>query len=117
MGPGGGERAVGRGEAVLIRAVAPLDNLDVMARQRGIPPGATPSRLRGISNGPGKLTQAMAIDLGFDGKSFGDDDLRLVDLGRDLSNRNIGVSPRIGITRAADFPLRFFIKDSPWLSR
>ncbi len=92
-------REAGRGEAVLIRAVAPL---------RGTV---------GPTDGPGKLAKALAIDRSHDGLRFDRPDLQLVDLGRDVRRSLIGVTPRIGITRDADLPLRFFLKDSRWLSR
>lgn len=92
-------REAGRGEAVLIRAVAPLEG-EV-----------------GPTDGPGKLAKALAIDRRHDGLRFDRPDLRLVDLGRPVRKSLIGVSPRIGITRDASLPLRFFIKNSKWLSR
>lgn len=92
-------REAGRGDAVLIRAVAPL--------QGDVAP----------TNGPGRLTKALAIDLKHDGRRFDHPDLALVDLGRSLPKALVGVSPRIGITQDKDLPLRFFIKESEWLSR
>lgn len=92
-------REAGRGEAVLIRAVAPVKG-DV-----------------GPTDGPGKLAKALGIDRRHDGQRFDRPDLRLVDLGNRIPKSLIGVSPRIGISRDADLPLRFFIKDSGWLSR
>ena len=92
-------REAGRGEAVLIRAVAPLEG-EI-----------------GPTDGPGKLAKSLGIDRRHDGLRFDRPDLSLVDLGRRVRKSLIGVSPRIGISRDAELSLRFFIKDSEWLSR
>ncbi len=110
-------REAGRGEGVLVRAVAPLENLALMARNRGIDPAAPPGRLKTISNGPGKLTEALGVDLKLNGTTYDRPELALLDLGTELTPRSIGTSPRVGISLAADLPLRFYIKDSSWLSR
>ena len=92
----------GDGAAVLIRAVAPLDGLDVIRRRRGAVPD------RQLTNGPGKLGQAFAITGEHDGMVATDrSPLRLLRQAR--PRRSIEVTPRIGITRAADWPLRFLL--------
>jgi DNA-3-methyladenine glycosylase len=92
-------REEGRGEAVLLRALAPLSG--------EIAP----------TNGPGRLTKALGITIAQNGWRLDRRELALVDFGRRVPRSRIGVSPRIGITQDADLPLRFFIKDSEWLSR
>ncbi len=101
----------GKGEAVLLRALAPLEGWEVFRKNR---PGVPDSSLL---NGPGKLTQALGIFREHNGWRFDRPDFQLLDLGRDYSSRQIGSSPRIGITKAKTRPWRFFIKGSPWLSR
>jgi DNA-3-methyladenine glycosylase len=98
--------------AVLIRAVEPLQGLDVMARRRG-------TGRRDLTRGPGRLTQAFGITGELDGHPLDRPPLTLhpapaADDGDDL---DIGVGPRVGITRAADWPLRFWLRDSMWVSR
>lgn len=104
-------RAKGVGEAVLLRAAAPLEGIEAMRKNRG------GMKDRQLLNGPGKLCQALAIDLLYNGFTFDREDFKLVDLGRILPGKLIGVSPRIGISKAKDDELRFYVKGSPWLSR
>lgn len=103
----------GIGEAILLRAAAPILGIETLRKNRGsrdIPD-------RNLLSGPGKLTQALGIDLSYNGLAFDRDDLKIVDLGKALTNKSIGTSPRIGISKAKEDELRFFIKGSPWLSR
>jgi DNA-3-methyladenine glycosylase len=90
------------GAAVLIRAVIPVDGMSVIRHRRG---AVADSQL---TNGPGKLGQAFAITGDADGMVATDSSaLRL--LPRKLRPRSIAVTHRIGITRAADWPLRFLL--------
>lgn len=100
----------GIGSAVLLRAVEPLDGLPRLQRRR---PAAR--RERDLTNGPGKLCAAYGITGAIDGTSLQRGAVRIV-RGRDVDDSAVLVSPRIGITRAADWPLRFFIADSPFVS-
>ena len=105
--------AAGIGEAVLIRALEPLTGIPLMERRRGT------SVLKNLCNGPGKLVQAMGLTPHHNGahlmrglltlhsrKSFGGS-----------SDLEIAVSRRIGITKAAELPLRFWIKGNRFVSR
>ncbi|HPD93308.1 MAG TPA: DNA-3-methyladenine glycosylase [Pararhodobacter sp.] len=93
-----------RGHAVLIRALEPLSGIEAMAARRG--PG------RPLCKGPGMLAQALGIDGDDDGRPFGTPDFRL-----DLAPPADWLTgPRIGITRATDWPMRFGLP-GPWLSR
>lgn len=105
-------REIGRGEAVLLRAAAPVWGDARMLRHRGMK--AIEPRLL---NGPGKMTQALGIDLAFNGLTYDLETFKLIDLGRQFKPSQIGRSTRIGITKAADELLRFYVKGSPWLSR
>ena len=92
------------GGAVLIRAVIPVDGLATIRRRRG------PVADRQLTNGPGKLGQAFAITGGEDGMVATDESpLRLVASERRVRGA-IEVTARIGITRAADWPLRFVLR-------
>lgn len=100
----------GLGAAVLIRAVEPLEGLPLMRRRRGI------QEERLLCSGPGRLTQALGITRALDQRGMHSSSA-LVLRGRPLTEAEIEVTPRIGITRAADWPLRFLIRDSRWASR
>ncbi len=100
--------------AVLIRAVEPLDGIGVMMQRRFGKP--LPGRERQLASGPGKLAQAFAIDGACDGHALDRSPL-WIERGITVPKRDIVVGPRIGITRAADWPLRFCVRDSVWLSR
>ena len=93
------------GGAVLIRAVEPLEGLDVIRTRRGAAPD------RQLTNGPGKVGQAFAITGEQDGMVAAETSpLRLVAGDAHASNRIIAVTPRIGISRAIEWPLRFLLK-------
>jgi DNA-3-methyladenine glycosylase len=99
----------GAGEAVLIRAAEPLAGLEAMRRLRADAPA------RDLLRGPGRLAKALDIDRRLDGVdlcSAGE-----LWLASDVAQcGEIGVSVRIGITRDADRPLRFYLKESRYLS-
>lgn len=109
----------GRGEAVLVRAVEPVEGIDIMrrARRRATAGQRAPDGIA-LTNGPGKLCQAFAIDLRFDGVDVLAPSL---DSGLYLLNRSVtpkvAVSARIGISQGRDAALRFFVAGNPWVSR
>jgi len=102
--------AVGFPAAVLLRALEPLTGFATMRRRRGDVPD------RALCSGPAKLCEALGVTGRLDGTSLQRGVLRIV---RDPSRqrRAIIVTPRVGISRAADWPLRFLIAGSPWVSR
>ena len=102
--------------AVLIRAVQPLDGIDIMLRRRN---------LENISNrltaGPGILSQAMGISIHISGKSLLDKQIWIEnrDNNNPLKDFKIISSPRVGVQYAgkdASNPWRFQIENSPWVS-
>ncbi|MFZ4534392.1 MAG: DNA-3-methyladenine glycosylase [Alsobacter sp.] len=100
----------GVGAAVLVRALHPLAGLPQMAAHRGL------DRLRDLTRGPGRLAQAMRIDRTLDGIDLlaGAGPLWL---GTDGGvPEQIGTTVRIGITKAADRPLRFIVPGDPCVS-
>lgn len=101
----------GRGEAVLIRALEPLAGLDAMARRRGV---ADP---RLLCAGPGRLTQALGIDGGDDGAWLLGGGRLLLRAESLRTGETVLAGPRIGITKAVDWPRRFVIAESRWVSR
>ncbi len=100
----------GVGSAVLLRGVEPLGDLHALRRRR---PAAR--RDRDLTNGPGKLCAAYGITGDHDGSSLQRGAVRIV-TGAPLDTARVAVSPRIGITRAADWPLRFFEAGNPFVS-
>jgi DNA-3-methyladenine glycosylase len=101
----------GVGAAVLIRALAPLDGLEVMRARRRV------ARDAELCSGPGKLTQALSIGLDLNGTSLlGDGPITLDPRPVDRTAPNVLTGTRIGITKAADLPWRFAAADSPYVS-
>ena len=100
----------GHGDAVLLRALEPIEGLPAMRRRRG----TFPDRL--LCAGPGRLCQALGITRALDGTRR-EAGTALVIPPASGGSPEIAVSRRIGLTRAADWPLRFTIRGSPWVSR
>lgn len=96
--------------AVLLRALEPLCGMDLMFLRR-------PSPLRRLCRGPACLVQAMGITMDLNGTSVTDGPVRFFDVGRNPDPGEIAAGPRVGISRAADWPLRFYIKGSVFVSR
>ena len=109
----------GQGEGVLFRAMEPVFGVEAMAQARDLelPTSPSPAQLRLISSGPGRMSEAIGIT-------------RERDNNKDLTSRNsdlwfaddgfrperIAATPRIGITKAVDHPLRFVIAGNPFVS-
>ena len=102
--------AEGSGSAVLLRAVEPLDGLDVMRDRRGTEP------VENLCSGPGRLCQALGISRSeLDGRLMR---TSAVTVAEPVDWRGaIEITPRIGITKAADWQLRFTAAGSHWVSR
>lgn len=104
-------REQGHGSAVLVRAVSPIIGEPLMKRRR---PNA---RTRyDLTNGPGKLCLALDITGASSGQPLDDPALRIV-AGEPVPDRDVVVTPRIGITRAAEWPLRYFVAGDRFVSR
>ena len=100
----------GEAGAVLLRALEPVEGLELMRDRRG---GVAD---RQLCSGPGKLCQALAITRDLDGAPMRRSKVKVFQ--RDGARPPAAVAtPRIGITKAADWPLRFVIDGSPWTSR
>jgi DNA-3-methyladenine glycosylase len=95
----------GHASAVLLRALEPLEGLDTMRRRRG---GVDD---RQLCSGPGRLCQALGIPRVLDGVAMADSDV-VVTAGTPTAGLRIAATPRIGVTKAADWPLRFVIQES-----
>lgn len=99
----------GIGEAVLIRAVEPLNEVDQLERRRqksGIE----------LTNGPAKLCQALVIDASLNGHDLHEEPLQLI-AHPELPSSEIAQTTRIGISLEKDRLRRFYIKDNPYVSK
>jgi DNA-3-methyladenine glycosylase len=101
--------AHGEGAAVLVRALEPLDGFELMERRR------RSGSIRDLCRGPGRLTQALDIDRSLDGVPLLTD-ARLWLARAPRVPGAVGVSRRIGITRAAHRRLRFYERGNPFVS-
>jgi DNA-3-methyladenine glycosylase len=102
---------VGQAGCVLIRALEPLAGLDIMQRRR-----VKARKPEDLASGPGKLTQAMGITRRLNGNSLVDGPMTVRGL-NDEPPIEIAVSRRIGITKNADWPLRFTIAGNRFVSK
>ncbi len=105
--------------AVLVRALEPVEGLELMYRNRGLAPTAPPTSL---CSGPGKLCQAMGITRAMTGRDMVVDETLFIERrrARPLPASRIVVTKRIGVAYAeewADKPLRFYIRDNPHVSK
>jgi DNA-3-methyladenine glycosylase len=101
---------VGEAGAVLLRALEPVTGLELMRERRG---GVAD---RQLCSGPGKLCQALAITRDIDGAPMRRSQVKVFQRSGARPPATVA-TPRIGITKAADWPLRFVIDGSPWTSR
>ena len=97
----------GVGEAVLVRALEPLEGRDEMRSRRGV------ADERALCRGPGRLTQALGITRAHDGLDLRRGALR-IEPGE--APGRIVAGPRVGISLAARRALRFRVAGSPWVS-
>jgi len=99
----------GVGAGVLVRAIEPTVGVAIMERNRGA------ERLRDLARGPGRLCEALAIDRRLDGIDLCQ--AGPLWLGSDgQAPDEIGRSQRIGVTRAPNSPLRFYVRDNLFVS-
>jgi DNA-3-methyladenine glycosylase len=102
--------ADGVGTAVLIRAVEPIEGIELMKEHRH-----RDKRLE-LARGPGCLCQAFGIDRYFDHWNLTKGrQLWLDDDGTQLDEKDAGTSTRIGVTSAKELQLRFFLRDCPYV--
>jgi len=99
----------GEGAAVLLRALEPLEGLALMRKRRAV----GPDRL--LCAGPGRLAEALGLTRRLDGLAMRGSPVSVL-AGDPIPVARVRRTARIGITRAADWPLRFLVRDSPWVS-
>ena len=104
----------GNAGCVLLRALEPVAGLREMARARGVKLDGARALAR-LTSGPGRLCQALGVTRARDnGKDFTRSDLEIADDG--FRPRKVAVTPRIGIRKAAERPLRYIIAGNPFVS-
>jgi DNA-3-methyladenine glycosylase len=102
----------GSGQAVLIRAGEPTEGIELMKSNRAT------DDLYNLANGPGKLAQALGItSTELSGKILNTSSIYLEPPKHTVKLEDIGVSPRIGITKATDLPWRFYLKGNPYVTK
>lgn len=101
----------GVGAAVLIRALEPLDGVELMRARRGV------ERLEDLCSGPGKLTQALGIDLTLNGTDLAGGPIRFGPRAAGWEDARHVTGVRIGITKAPELPWRFCALGSRSVSR
>ena len=99
----------GEAAAVLIRALEPVDGIELMRARRDV------ARVEDLCSGPGKLTQALGIGLELNGTPLQHGPIRVIE--RTGGAPAIVTTPRVGITKAADLPWRFCAAGSAFVSR
>lgn len=101
-------------EAVLIRAIEPLEGTQTMLQRTGkIKPDKT------LTRGPGNVGKALGIFKHHSGLHLLDEEIYLLDDGKKIPDEQIGISKRIGVESAGSdalLPYRFYIKGNPYVS-
>lgn len=98
--------------AILIRALEPVEGIELMAERRG-----RHMPIKNWTSGPGKLTKAMGITMEYYGHHFSDRPLYIAE-GEPV--HAVSVGPRVGIgnsLEAVDYPYRFWEQENPFVSR
>jgi DNA-3-methyladenine glycosylase len=104
-------RDEGLPSAVLVRGLEPLTGLELMRKRR-----SAARRDYDLSNGPGKLCAALGIDVRHNALPI-DRPPILIRPGAPAPANNVLITPRIGISESADWPLRWIVADNPCVSR
>jgi DNA-3-methyladenine glycosylase len=101
----------GEAAAVLIRALEPVEGIEVMQARRGLQP------VDELCSGPGKLTQALGIGLELNGAPLSEGPIRVLGRVNGSSEPSVISSERVGITKATELPWRFSAAGSRFVSR
>jgi DNA-3-methyladenine glycosylase len=101
----------GAGAAVLIRALEPVEGIDVMTARRGV------DRIERLCSGPGKLTLALGVSLHHNGCDLARGPVVISAPPAEWRGVGVAVSTRIGITKALELPWRFCAAGSRYVSR
>jgi DNA-3-methyladenine glycosylase len=104
-------REEGLPSAVLIRALEPVNGVDLMRRRR-----SAARKDADLTNGPGKLCAALGIDARHNALPLNRPPI-LIRAGDRVADETVEITPRIGIRVSADWPLRWLIAENPYVSR
>ncbi len=98
--------------AILIRACEPIEGIEVMIKNIGV------NDVKSLTNGPGKLSRALAIDKRFHGLPLYTREHGLwIEYFKDVGNDEIVRSYRVGVSKDLPVKLRFYIKGNPYVSK
>ncbi len=105
----------GKGEAVLIRALEPVEGISIMQKRRQT------EKISSLCNGPAKLTEALALPLSLNGVPLFEGPLQIwspnsLPVAPSIEPSDIAETTRIGIRKAIELPLRFYLKDNRFIS-
>lgn len=100
----------GIGEAVLVRAIQPVEGIEVMQERRGT------NDVFNLASGPGKLCMALGLSLKQNGFDLAASPLTIVDTGERLQSEVIATT-RVGISKAVEMPWRYYLAGNRFVSR
>lgn len=103
----------GRADAVLVRAIEPLDGVKTMLGRRKME-----KVVPALTAGPARVSMALGITTRHNGRNLLGGEI-WIEHGRVISSKEIQSSPRVGVAYAGEdaaLPWRFFLKDNPWVS-
>ncbi len=106
---------MGKGTAVLIRALEPIDGLDEMAVNRFGGLISEKEKLN-LTNGPGKICKAFGISKEHYGIDLTNGNIFIIDMPK-LKEEEIIITKRIGIKKSVDLKWRYYIKNNPYVSK
>jgi DNA-3-methyladenine glycosylase len=101
----------GTASAVLIRALEPIEGIELMRERRGR------ELIEDLCSGPGKLSEALGVDLALNGADLFAPPFELSEPAADWAGVDVVTGPRIGITKAAELPWRYSVRGSRYVSR
>ncbi|MFQ5798610.1 MAG: DNA-3-methyladenine glycosylase [Bacteroidota bacterium] len=110
-------RKKGIGEAVLIRALEPIEGIEEMRRNRGSTGNdGNHGNVASLTNGPGKVCEAFGIDKKLNGADLTGDEIYIAN-GEPIRKIRIGITTRVGIVNGRDKKWRFYVESSRFVSK
>ncbi len=106
----------GKGDAVLLRSIEPLEGIEIFAQNRFGKTEITEKEKRNLLSGPGKICMAYNLTKTEDGADLLGDEIFILDA-RKVPRNKIVQTTRIGISKSKELPWRFYEKDNPYVSR
>ncbi len=104
------------GTAVLIRAIEPVDGIEIMIKNRFNRDLVNEREKFNLTSGPGKVCKALGVDKSHYGKDLTGDEIFILNAAK-VPKSDIVVTERIGIKKSVNLQWRFYIKDNPYVSR